>query len=130
MRERALIFSPSMNTQSQPPNPARGDEPKAGPAGAELLQVLSITIHDSAGRPKTAVNLTTREASVLLGSPRILQRLRHHGWLVPLQASRDALYPVCRVFAVQRRMQAGEMPGLLPCEQRERERRSTQLKSA
>lgn len=119
-----------MSTPNQQPNPAGGDEPKAGPAGAELLQVLSITLHDSAGRPKIALNLTTREAIAMLGSKRILQRLRHHRWLVPLQDSRDLLYPVCRVVEVQRRMQAGEMPPLLPCEAREREQRLAQLKSA
>ena len=118
-----------MSTPIQQPNPVSGDEPKAGPVGADLLQVLSITLHDSAGRPKIALNLTTREAIALIGSKRILQRLRHYGWLVPLQDSRDLLFPVCRVVEVQRRM-AGDMPPPLPCEARGREQRLARLKSA
>lgn len=68
-------------------------------------------------------NLSSSEAISLLGSVRLFQRLRYHGWLVPLAPSRDALFPVSRLLAVQRRMEAGEMPPLLPCEVRARERR-------
>ena len=66
------------------------------------------------------LNLKTREVIKLLGSERILQRLRHHKWLKPLYPSKDCIYPASRVLQVQKRMENGEMPPLLPSEIRQR----------
>lgn len=66
------------------------------------------------------MNLKTKEVIKLLGSERLLQRLRHHKWLVPLYQSSDCIYPVGRVLHVQDRMERGELPPLLPCEVRQR----------
>lgn len=87
-----------------------------------------MNAEDTAPRPPTAqdlrvLNVTTKVAARMLGSMRLLKRLRHAGWLLPLYSSRDALYPVSRIMAAQARMEAGELPPLLPSELRERARR-------
>ena len=70
------------------------------------------------------LNLSSREAASWLGSPRLFQRLVYHRWLHALDPySKDKLYPTSRVMAVQARMEAGEMPPLLPSEVRQRETR-------
>ena len=63
-------------------------------------------------------NLTTKEATSAFGSPRLFQRLRHHGWIKALPSLRDALYPMSQLVEVQQRLQRGEMPPLLPSEAR------------
>lgn len=68
------------------------------------------------------LNLSSREVAAVLGSPRLFQRLRFHGWLKPLYQSRDPLFPVERVLSVQQRLEGGEVPPLLPCEVRQRSR--------
>ena len=65
------------------------------------------------------LNLSTIETVEAIGSSRLFQRLRFHQWLRPLAPSRDALYPVSRVLAVQARMEQGELPPLLPSEVKE-----------
>lgn len=77
-----------------------------------------ITEPDDAHVPR--LNLTSREVVHAIGSPRLFQRLRHHGWLQPLFPSRDPLFPLVRVLAVQQRLERGEIPPLLPCEIRQR----------
>ncbi len=75
------------------------------------------------------LNLTTKETAWMIGSPRIFQRLRYHGWLKPLCASRDVLYPKSRILAAQEKMEKGEMPPLLPSEKRERAKRQGECAS-
>ncbi len=70
------------------------------------------------------MNLTSKEATWMLGSIRLFQRLRYHKWIKPLYPSRDALYPRGQLEAAQRRMEAGELPPLLPSEVREGAKRS------
>jgi hypothetical protein len=110
---------------------------KLRPTGGVVGQLTSAAAAQTVAEPVflapaaiQKLNLSSRETERALGSSRLFKRLRFHGWLQPLFKSRDQLYPWTRIIAVQRRLEAGEMPGLLPCEQRERERRSTQLKSA
>ena len=67
-------------------------------------------------------NLTTKEVTAVIGSIRLVQRLRYAGWIRPLYASRDALYPAAQIESAQRRMQAGELPPLLPSEIKQRAR--------
>jgi hypothetical protein len=67
------------------------------------------------------LNLSSRECAVMLGSVALFRRLRHHGWLRPLQESRpgrSSLYPYSRLEAVQERLERGEFPPPLPCEAR------------
>jgi len=67
------------------------------------------------------LNLSSHECVVVLGSTALFRRLRHHGWLRPLQESRpgrSCLYPVSRIEAVQLRLEGGEFPPPLPCEVR------------
>jgi len=67
------------------------------------------------------LNLSGHECVVVLGSTALFRRLRHHGWLRPLQESRpgrSCLYPVSRIEAVQLRLEGGEFPPPLPCEVR------------
>ena len=71
-------------------------------------------------------NLGTDEATLIIGSPTIFKRLRFSGWIEPLEPSasgRRSLYPYSRLLAAQERMLRGEMPPLLPCEIKEKERR-------
>jgi hypothetical protein len=85
-------------------------------------QVVSL-IH---GKPSAQekFNLSTRETVRLLGSVRLFQRLRHSMWLTPLiPSSRDALYPYSRILAAQQKMERGEYPPLLPCEQKAQQQR-------
>ena len=70
------------------------------------------------------LNYTSKEVVYALGSRRIFQRLRRAAWLLPLSASSDCLFPVNRVLAVQARMERGEMPPLLPSEEKQRARSS------
>ncbi len=70
--------------------------------------------------PGTKLNLSTKEVEAALGSKRLFQRLKHAGWIKALFQSRDALYPVSRILAVQRRLEAGDVPPLLPSEIKQR----------
>jgi hypothetical protein len=66
-------------------------------------------------------NLNTRETVVALGSTALFRRLRHYGWLKLLEVSRPgrpSLYPMRRIEAAQKRLEAGEFQALLPCESR------------
>jgi hypothetical protein len=68
------------------------------------------------------LNLNTRETIAALGSTALFRRLRHHGWLKPLEESqpgRPSLYPMTRIEAAQAKLEAGEFPPLLPCESRQ-----------
>jgi hypothetical protein len=80
----------------------------------------SASIELIAGR----LNLTTKQVIEAIGSRRIVQRLKHAGWIKPLCRSRDSLYPSVQILSAQRRMQAGVMPPLLPSEKRQRARPS------
>jgi len=64
------------------------------------------------------LNLKTAEVIVAIGSPSLFKRLRYYGWLKPLFESKDALYPITRIMAVQERMEGGDVPPLLPSQQR------------
>ncbi len=70
--------------------------------------------------PGAKLNLSTKEVTTALGSPRLFQRLRHAKWIKPLYPSKDSLYPVSQVIAVQRRLEIGELPPLLPSEIKQR----------
>ncbi len=67
------------------------------------------------------LNFTTKEVISALGSPRLFQRLRYHGWLTPLNNAQDKIYPIKRVLDVQIRMMNGDLPPLLPSEVRTKE---------
>ena len=68
------------------------------------------------------LNLKRKELEQVFASPRIVQRLKHYGWVEPLDpSSSDHLFPVSRILQAQLRMESGEMPPLLPCELKERE---------
>jgi hypothetical protein len=60
----------------------------------------------------------------------MFQRVVRAGWLKPLGASRDNVYPVSRVIEVQRRLESGELPPLLPSEERQRDARRASRASA
>jgi hypothetical protein len=66
------------------------------------------------------LNLRTKEVEAAIGSKRIVQRLRRAGWIKALFPSRDALYPASQILSAQCRMQAGELPPLLPSEIKQR----------
>jgi hypothetical protein len=66
------------------------------------------------------LNLTTKEVVAAIGSIRIFQRLRNARWITALYPSRDALYPASQIIAAQQKMEAGEMPPLLPSEIKQR----------
>jgi len=76
------------------------------------------------------LNLSSREVKHALGSPRLFQRIVRAGWLKPLFQSRDSLFPVSRVLEVQRRLESGEFPPLLPCEVRQRRKQQSPAKVA
>lgn len=100
---------------------------RRGPEGAPLRRVKRLCYNNSVTNnasptqlPK--LNLSSREVQQMLGSPRLFRRLVFHRWLLPLYPSRDLLFPLSRVLLVQRRLEAGECPPLLPCEVRQRAR--------
>ncbi len=63
------------------------------------------------------LNLTRRQLELVFGSPRLVQRMKYHRWIVPLNpTSSDQLFPVSRVLDIQFRMESGEMPPPLPSE--------------
>lgn len=63
------------------------------------------------------LNLTRRQLELVFGSPRLVQRIKHHRWIVPLNPnSSDQLFPVSRVLNIQVRLESGEMPPPLPSE--------------
>jgi hypothetical protein len=71
-------------------------------------------------------NLTTRETVAVLGSTKLFRRLRHYGWLLPLEESRpgrSCLFPISRIELVQAQMERGMFPPLLPSERAANERR-------
>ncbi len=93
--------------------------PAFRPLESGTAQIVGVV--SSAG--EVLLNLTAKEVRRALGSPRIFQRALHAGWLKPLCVSRDNLFPISRVLELQRRLEAGEFPPLLPSEVRQREAR-------
>ncbi len=90
-------------------------------SSSAVAAVVGMLVRGELGLPSGfKLNLTTKETERALGSKRLLQRLRYHGWIKPLFPSRDALYPVTQIIAVQRKIEAGEMPPLLPSETKQR----------
>jgi hypothetical protein len=73
-------------------------------------------------------NFTSKQSVRLLGSIKLFRRLRHAGWLRPLEPSapgRPSLFPYSRLLEVQSRMERGEFPPLLDCEVLEKRRNNT-----
>jgi hypothetical protein len=89
--------------------------PDAAGLPPEAHKLVAPTSLDGGG---LKFNLKTSEAIQLIGSASLFKRLRFHGWIRPLFKSRDALYPISRLVAVQQRMESGEVPPLLPSEER------------
>jgi hypothetical protein len=66
------------------------------------------------------LNLSTKEVIHALGSPRMFQRMRAAKWIVPLDQSRDQIYPAAQILHAQQRLQDGERPPRLPSEVKQR----------
>lgn len=113
----------NIGSQSDPPALLTPKEAMAsfGRSGPSALVHNSLEGAAPRGLPGALkFNLSSREVKHALGSPRLFQRIVRAGWLKPLFPSRDSLYPVSRVLAVQQRLESGEFPPLLPCEVRQR----------
>ncbi len=96
------------------------------PSAAGLAQIVGVV--SSSG--EVLLNLSSEKVRRALGSPRMFQRVVRAGWLKPLGTSRDNVYPVSRVIEVQRRLESGELPPLLPSEERQRDARRASRASA
>lgn len=56
------------------------------------------------------LNLSTKEAIYVLGSKRLFERLRAAMRLLPLETSRDLLFPMSDLLREQEKMRIGNMP--------------------
>jgi hypothetical protein len=139
VNERKLllqIYNGDPNSGPYPAHPTtpllevRHDSPQFRP---DLLEQASLTKRPGkfTDPPKPeAFNLPTDAAIRWLGSVTIFKRLRHHGWIRPLEPSapgRTSLYPVSGLLAAQLRMEQGELPPPLPSEISARARCRVQL---
>jgi hypothetical protein len=73
------------------------------------------------------LNHTSKQVIGMLGSRKLFQRARRAGWLIPLVSSRDNLFSSSQVLALQRRLEAGDLPPLLPSEVKQRSLASSAL---
>ena len=73
------------------------------------------------------LNHTSKQVIGMLGSRKLFQRARRACWLVPLVSSRDNLFSSPQVLALQRRLEAGDLPPLLPSEVKQRSLASSAL---
>lgn len=56
------------------------------------------------------LNLSTKEAIYAIGSKRLFERLRRAMRLLPLEESRDLLFPMSEILREQEKMRIGDMP--------------------
>jgi hypothetical protein len=73
------------------------------------------------------LNHTSKQVIGMLGSRKLFQRARRACWLVPLVCSRDNLFSSSQILALQRRLEAGDLPPLLPSEVKQRSLASSAL---
>lgn len=109
---------------TNPQSPGR----KSGPSGDRLCPTDESRPFWPSANGVAKLNLNTKEAMFAFGSSRLFKRLRCHGWLKPLEPSRDALYPRSRIEAVQKRMEDGELPPELPSDIAARAKRLAERK--
>ena len=90
------------------------------PIGTPMKNQLARPASTCAAHP-VPFNVSTAEAIRLFGSVKLFRRMRHAGWIRPLEPSapgRPSLYPFSRLVAAQERLERGDFPPLLPSDAR------------
>ena len=63
----------------------------------------------------------SRSAKAAFDSPRLFQRMLHHGWIKPVVQGgpgKSSLFSADELRTAAERIRTGEQPPLLPCERR------------